>query len=591
MGAMADRLNELKQRAQDEYRETIVAGEILYSMIRRKEATKEEVDFLKRQSIDVLKTMGVLGISIVPMSTIILVGIEKTLKPHGMTLFPKKHDLPKSLMEYRLFLDDERKVEDVYEDPSDFITTRSFEEFKDVIRERGLPTFISFDHDLGADEEGRILPSGYDAAKWLVYDMELDIRGMAYKTHSSNIQTRDQINGLLDNWNKELKNRLQQEVGAIIRSSLNEQEERRLPLIIDVPKDIEAINQVFAENGHSLYLVGGCVRDAVMGKKPKDFDLATDAMPDKVEWMMGKAGYKTLPTGKSFGIINVVTDTDQYEIATFRSDVGDGRRPDSVNFTDMKTDAQRRDLTINALYYDLGTREVIDMVGGLDDIQNGVIRTVGKAEDRFREDRLRILRCIRFAARTGHDVSPDIDAALRQNNSMGDVSAERIRDEFLKGVDSAKSVVRFLEMLDRYELFQHIFPNVVVNTRFIEERNHAVLIAWLLNTNGIDKSGAALQAAKYTAAEVKAVKFLIGLKGLNVQTAYVLKKAQANSGVNEDQMLRFGKYLGIKERILQAFIAFQLTVTGADLEGKVKPGPEMGAAIRDIETKKFDDML
>lgn len=321
MGAMADRLNELKQRAQDEYRETIVAGEILYDMVRRKEATKEEVDFLKSQSIDLLKVMGVLGVSIVPMSTVILVGIEKTLRPHGMTLFPKKHDLPKSLMEYRLFLDDERKVEDVYEDPSDFITARSFEEFKDVIRERGLPTFISFDHDLGADEEGRILPSGYDAAKWLVYDMELDISDMAYKTHSSNIQTRDQINGLLDNWNKELKNRLQQEVSAIIRSSLNEQEERRLPLSIDVPKDIEAIHQVFAENGHSLYLVGGCVRDAVMGKKPKDFDLATDAMPDKVEYMMERAGYKTLPTGKSFGIINVITDSDTYEIATFRGDI------------------------------------------------------------------------------------------------------------------------------------------------------------------------------------------------------------------------------------------------------------------------------
>ena len=541
--------------------------------------------------MDLLKIFGIVGASVIPMSTIMIAGIEGLLKRRGMTILPEQHEMPESLMKYKLFLDDERKVEDVYKDVSDFITVRSVDEFKKVIRQRGLPTFISFDHDLGKNSDGSIAPSGYDAAKWLVYDMGLDIRGMSYKTHSSNIQTRDQINGVLDNWKRELNNRLQQEVASIIRSSMNEQEDRRLSLNIDVPEDIQAIHDVFVQNGHSLYLVGGCVRDAVMGKKPKDFDLATDAMPDKVEWIMERAGYKTLPTGKSFGIINVITANDQYEIATFRSDVGDGRRPDSVNFTDMRTDAQRRDLTINALYYDLSTREVIDMVGGLKDIEDGVIRTVGKAEDRFREDRLRVLRCIRFAARTGHDVSPDIDATLRQNNEMGDVSAERIRDEFLKGVDSAKSVVRFLEMLDRYGLLQRVFPNALVNTSFIEERDHAVLIAWLLHENGIDKSGVVLQNAKYTSSEVKAVKFLVGLKGLSVGSAYLLKKAQGTSGVADEQMLRFGRYVGIKNSLLKAFIAFQLTVTGADLVGKVKAGPEMGAAIRDMETKNFENLL
>lgn len=535
---------QLKKRAGEEYRETIVASEIFIDIIQRKGVTKEESDFLKKQSVDLLKIFGIVGASVIPMSTIMIAGIEGLLKRRGMTILPEQHEMPESLMKYKLFLDDERKVEDVYKDVSDFITVRSVDEFKKVIRQRGLPTFISFDHDLGKNSDGSIAPSGYDAAN-----------------------------------------------ASIIRSSMNEQEDRRLSLNIDVPEDIQAIHDVFVQNGHSLYLVGGCVRDAVMGKKPKDFDLATDAMPDKVEWMMERAGYKTLPTGKSFGIINVITANDQYEIATFRSDVGDGRRPDSVNFTDMRTDAQRRDLTINALYYDLSTREVIDMVGGLKDIEDGVIRTVGKAEDRFREDRLRVLRCIRFAARTGHDVSPDIDATLRQNNEMGDVSAERIRDEFLKGVDSAKSVVRFLEMLDRYGLLQRVFPNALVNTSFIEERDHAVLIAWLLHENGIDKSGVVLQNAKYTSSEVKAVKFLVGLKGLSVGSAYLLKKAQGTSGVTDEQMLRFGRYVGIKNSLLKAFIAFQLTVTGADLVGKVKAGPEMGTAIRDMETKNFENLL
>lgn len=586
-----DGFTKLKVRAVEERDETILAADIFARMVSGRGVTKSEVGFMKSQSLDLAKILGVLGISVLPMSSLVLVGLQKALQKYGLSIFPKKQEIPASLKEYKIFLDDERAVHDVYKDASDFITARSLDEFKRIIRKRGLPTFISFDHDLGADKAGTILPSGYDAAKWLVYDMELDIRGMKYKTHSSNIQTRDQINGLLDNWKRELGDRLRQEVASIIRASLNESDDRRLPLDIEVPQDIWDIQDVFERSGHSLYLVGGCVRDAVMGKKPKDFDLATDAMPDVVKSMMEAAGYKTLSIGASFGIINVVTDTDQYEIATFRSDVGDGRRPDSVNFTDMRTDAQRRDLTINALYYDLGTREVIDMVGGLNDIEQGIIRTVGKASDRFREDKLRILRCIRFAARTGHEVSQDIDATLRQSNSMGDVSAERIRDEFLKGIDSAKSVVRFLSMLDRYGLFQYIFPGAVVSTEFVEERDHAVLIAWLINANGIDKSGSVLQAAKYTSAEVKAVKFLVGLKGLNVQTAYVLKKAESNSGVNPEQMIRFGGYMGMSKRLLQVFINFKLSITGDDLKGKVKPGPEMGAAIRDMETKKFEDML
>lgn len=312
---------QLKKRAGEEYRETIVASEIFIDIIQRKGVTKEESDFLKKQSVDLLKIFGIVGASVIPMSTIMIAGIEGLLKRRGMTILPEQHEMPESLMKYKLFLDDERKVEDVYKDVSDFITVRSVDEFKKVIRQRGLPTFISFDHDLGKNSDGSIAPSGYDAAKWLVYDMGLDIRGMSYKTHSSNIQTRDQINGVLDNWKRELNNRLQQEVASIIRSSMNEQEDRRLSLNIDVPEDIQAIHDVFVQNGHSLYLVGGCVRDAVMGKKPKDFDLATDAMPDKVEWMMERAGYKTLPTGKSFGIINVITANDQYEIATFRGDI------------------------------------------------------------------------------------------------------------------------------------------------------------------------------------------------------------------------------------------------------------------------------
>ncbi len=168
--------------------------------------------------------------------------------------------------------------------------------------------------------------------------------------------------------------------------------ESRTKMSIPIPNDIIKIKEIFIKNGHKLFVVGGAVRDALLGKTPKDYDLATDAKPDKVESMMQDAGYKTLATGKAFGVINVFTDDDEYEIATFRSDIGSGRRPDSVKFTTIDQDVKRRDLTINALFYDINTGEVVDLVGGVDDLKKGIVRTVGSAEERFGEDRLRILQ-------------------------------------------------------------------------------------------------------------------------------------------------------------------------------------------------------
>ncbi len=583
-------LDKLRASAKGEYSETVVAGRILMDMLRGDKPTEGEVRFVKSQSMDLLKILGIAGTTVVPGSSIMLLALEQALRPYGISILPSKHEMPKSLKEYRIFLDDERMVHDVYKDHYDFVTVRNLEEFKRVIFDRGVPTFISFDHDLGEDETGAVRPGGYDVAKWLVYEMELDISEMGYKVHSWNIQTRDQINGLLDNWKKELDNRLRSQIRSIINEATSQQ---RVSFIMAVPQDIMDISGVFERNGYQLLLVGGCVRDAVMGKSPKDYDLVTDALPDEVERIMSAAGYKTLPTGKAFGIINVITQEDQYEIATFRSDgaSSDGRRPDSVEFSDIHSDAMRRDLTINALYYDIQSREIVDLVGGLDDIRNGTVRTVGKAEDRFNEDRLRILRAIRFAARIGHDVDADIDAALKRNNSMTGVSAERIRDEFLKGVKSAQSVVAFLRMLDRYGLLKQIFPGARVSADFTEERDPVVLIAWLLLGNGPEGAAQVLQRAKYTHDEAKAVKFLISLKDLSVPNVYPLKKAEASAGVGPEQTLRFGASIGLDKRLVDAFVHFKLSITGDDLKGKVAPGPDMGKMIRQMETEKFAAMV
>jgi poly(A) polymerase len=175
--------------------------------------------------------------------------------------------------------------------------------------------------------------------------------------------------------------------------------EKRVKMDFNLPQDILQIKDVFQKNKFKLYLVGGSVRDFLLGEKPKDFDLATDAVPDKVEEMMSRAGFKTLPTGKAFGVINVFTNQGEYEIATFRSDETKGRNPEVKLGVSIETDAARRDLRINALYYDIETREIIDLVGGLDDLKNGTIQTVGNPQERFEEDPLRILRFFRFFCR------------------------------------------------------------------------------------------------------------------------------------------------------------------------------------------------
>jgi tRNA nucleotidyltransferase/poly(A) polymerase len=387
------------------------------------------------------------------------------------------------------------------------------------------------------------------------------------------------------------------QIKQILREGLIREE--RIKFDFQVPSDILEIQKVFKKNGYKLYIVGGAVRDALLGKTPKDFDLATDAVPDKVEEMMQEAGFRTLPTGKSFGVINVFTDQGEYEIATFREDIGSGRRPDAVSFTNIEGDVKRRDLTINALFYDIDTKEIVDLVGGVNDLKQGVVRTVGAPEDRFGEDRLRILRAVRFAGRFGSELDPATDAALQKDASLKDISGERIRDEFIKGIISAKSTDKYLSMIDKYNLFDWIFPSLNVDKKVFRQKgdykagDYVVLLARLLKNNEIDLLRRKLNELKYSADEIKAIVFLISLLKLDVDTAYLLKKMQQTAGVSDDQIRNFGANEGLPSQLLDAFEQFRLSVSGPEAMEKfdLKPGPELGKAIQKMETDNFEKLL
>lgn len=220
------------------------------------------------------------------------------------------------------------------------------------------------------------------------------------------------------------------------------------------------------EAGFTAYLAGGCVRDALLGKEPKDYDVATNAAPDTVRQIFGKS--KTLAFGVSFGVIGVLPERrgrnqgQATEVATFRSDgsYSDGRRPDSVRFGDPEEDALRRDFTINGLFYDPIERRVIDFVGGQIDLSNGLLRTIGRADDRFNEDRLRMLRAIRFSATLGFQIDPDTEAAIGQHaEAITVVSGERIGAE-MRRVLLAPHLLDGLRSLIRTNLAETVLPDL-----------------------------------------------------------------------------------------------------------------------------------
>ncbi len=210
--------------------------------------------------------------------------------------------------------------------------------------------------------------------------------------------------------------------------------------------------------GHIAYFAGGCVRDRLLGKEPFDFDIATDATPERVQEIFPR----TVPVGAQFGVVLVVSHGEEYQVATFRADGAyiDGRHPEGVVYTTAEGDASRRDFTINGLFYDPIDRQVLDYVGGEADLQRRLLRAIGEPRRRFEEDRLRILRGVRFGATLAFDIEPATWEAIREYAPrIRDVSAERIREELVKIFLSPRRVAGF-DLLDASGLLDELLPEI-----------------------------------------------------------------------------------------------------------------------------------
>lgn len=233
------------------------------------------------------------------------------------------------------------------------------------------------------------------------------------------------------------------------------------------PENVALIAKILNKNGYKAYAVGGCMRDAVMGRVPNDWDMTTDCSPEMMLEIFESAGIRTIPTGLKHGTVSVLLDGETYECTTFRIDGSytDSRHPDKVTFTsDISEDLRRRDFTVNAMAGDPLSDEgmIIDIFGGGEDIEKKIIRAVGDPETRFTEDALRILRAVRFATVLDFEIDNETkSAAIKLGGRLADISAERKSAELQK-ILLSPFADRGISLLLEMGLARYIHPGIVI---------------------------------------------------------------------------------------------------------------------------------
>ena len=389
---------------------------------------------------------------------------------------------------------------------------------------------------------------------------------------------------------------------------------------IPLPKAVYTLSDLFTKNGATLFAVGGAIRDFLYqqhhepdGKySPKDVDLATEAPPDRVVEILNsppakQLGIKVFPKGAAFGVISAIVDGEEYEIATFREEwydpeSGDGRRPDKVSYSTPAKDAQRRDLTMNALFYDIHAKEIrdynIDHKGegqGIHDIKNLVARPVGNAADRFREDKLRIPRLIRFFSRFNPgEIRQHLDAttlkAIEDFKDLAGVSPERIANEFKGGLEKSKNPSNYILNYQAVGLIPAVFPKLQIDLEDVQQigqiRNVKAVLAWLLKNNSPKLAREQLNNLKWPNDVSDTVGYLIQLLKFdpnNIMNYLKYRDARPHLGISQD-IADLAKIANL-EHELGHFANYQQQTKSQDfLHLK---GPEIGKAMAGAENAAY----
>ena len=370
-----------------------------------------------------------------------------------------------------------------------------------------------------------------------------------------------------------------------------------------IPDSVKELQLLFKSKGKKLYVVGGAVRDFLTGDKPKDFDLSTDALPDEVLEILGSK-YKTNLQGKAFGVVVVFTDDqpEGMEIATFREDVSKGRNPEVKLGVTIEDDVKRRDLTYNALFYDLDTKDIVDLVGGRDHLAKGITQMVGDPTERFDEDSLRILRAFRFASRYGHPLHKDTESAIEKRKQLenidpetGDmkrISQERVWEEIKKAWKQAKDYRNYLNFFTKFNMWSEVFPNSEINTDLVDSKDFVVVIANLFkleNPEGLEKR--LVQDYKIESETATKIVFLLRLLQLTPELAFDMYKSKLQCHIEDKTILEWFRALGINDPIKIKFTEYKPTTSAQDLMANGFKGKALGDEMKRLEIENFKSML
>lgn len=351
------------------------------------------------------------------------------------------------------------------------------------------------------------------------------------------------------------------------------------------------LGELYKKNRKDLRIVGGAVRDLILGKKPKDIDLASDALPEESLKMLQAAGIKTIETGLQHGTLTAIVDGEEYEITTLRIDTEHTGRYATVEFTkDWKQDAERRDLTFNAMSLELdGT--LYDYFGGLDDLKASKAKFVGTADERIKEDYLRILRYFRFQGRTSR---PDWDAetlkAIELNaKGLEQISGERVWMELskiLSGNHTAEILKKMQETgVDLYIGLPTFHDEKLLSrVKKYTENPATILASFIVDVSDVDKL---IGRWKFSAPERDLMKFIVAGKRGNFDSK-IAKQMWTSPKIKNEYVLELAAYFGRADIIneLKSWKAPVFPVTGNDLISVgIKPGPEMGKTLSALEVK------
>jgi poly(A) polymerase len=365
----------------------------------------------------------------------------------------------------------------------------------------------------------------------------------------------------------------------------------------NVPSIILKLNAIFNHNGYKLYIVGGAIRDFLNKEKPKDYDLCTDAMPEKIIEILSPY-YKVQLQGEAFGVVVVFTPDipEGMEIATFRKDITKGRQPEVELGVTIEEDVQRRDLTINSLFYDLETKEIVDLVGGIEDLKNGIIRMVGDPMERIEEDPLRILRVFRFTTRYGSKIDDRTKQAIHKFNDISDVSMERIWDsqngEFIKSFKQAKDFQQYLDLLTEFKLWSQILPGLKINSKIKNQDSLLLVMAQILINNDVKTIQKVLTKCAVPSILTNQIIFLINLLSFKKENILKTYKSKIRFSLNDEDIDKWLNINNVTDNDILKFTKFKPSVDSKKVmdEYDLKPSAELGQKINELEVENFENL-